>query len=59
MYLYQDLFNSKYFGDYTTTLGIDPTSMSESMYGINTAYTVFFDNINKDLFSHYNKQSLG
>ena len=55
MYLYQDVYNRKYFDDYTTTLSLDPSSMSELMYSADSSltFTTFFNNINGQLYKHY------
>ena len=54
MYLYQDVFNGKYFEDYTTTLSLEPSKMSQIMYSANAPFTAFFNATNEQLFEHYN-----
>ena len=53
MYMYQDVFNKKYFDDYTKTLGIDPTTMTDLLYGANKKFTLWFNAVNAQLYTHY------
>lgn len=45
MYMYQGMFNPKYVQDFTDTLGIDPSTMTDLMLGKEKKFTIWFSDL--------------
>ena len=45
MYMYQGMFNPKYVKDYTDTLGIDPSTLTDLMLGADKKFTIWFNDL--------------
>ena len=52
-YLYQNTFNSFYFKEFLSVSGIDQTAINQTFYGSDSAWTSYFDSINRDIYEHY------
>ena len=53
MYLYQDIFNSKYAEDYANTLGIEISSLSDLMRSDDSSYKYWFIDLYDQVSLHY------
>ena len=53
MFLYQDVFNSKYAEDYANTLGIEASSLSDLMRGQDSVFADWFNDLYLEVSLHY------
>ena len=58
MYMYQGMFNPKYVKDYTDTLGIDPSTLTDLMLGVDKKFTIWFNDLQTQIYEHYNAEGV-